>query len=149
MSIHPHRKVMVAGPAGRLETILGPPAAAGEGAWPPLAAIVCHPHPMFGGTMHNKVVYRAAKTIHRFALPVVRFNFRGVGLSEGTHDQGLGEEGDVTAMIDSLALEYPGVPLLLPGFSLGSWAGLRAGCGDPRVSELLGLGLPVGDLDSR
>ncbi len=140
---------MVSGPAGRLETILWSSAEAGEGAWPPLAAIVCHPHPLFGGTMHNKVVYQAAKTIHRFALPVVRFNFRGVGLSEGTHDKGLGEEGDVIAMIDLLALEYPGVPLLLAGFSFGSWVGLRAGCGDPRVSELLGLGLPVGDLDSR
>ena len=140
---------MVSGPAGRLETILWSPAEAEEGAWPPLAAIVCHPHPLFGGTMHNKVVYQAAKTIHRFALPVVRFNFRGVGLSEGTHDKGLGEEGDVIAMIDFLALEYPGVPLLLAGFSFGSWVGLRAGCGDPRVSELLGLGLPVADLDSR
>ena len=140
---------MVSGPAGRLESILWSPSEAGEGVRPPLAAIVCHPHPLFGGTMHNKVVYQAAKTIHRFALPVVRFNFRGVGLSEGTHDKGLGEEGDVIAMIDYLALEYPGVPLLLAGFSFGSWVGLRAGCGDPRVSELLGLGLPVADLDSR
>jgi alpha/beta superfamily hydrolase len=140
---------MVSGPAGRLETILWSPAEAGESARPSLAAIVCHPHPLFGGTMHNKVVYQTAKTIHRFALPVLRFNFRGVGLSEGTHDKGLGEEGDVIAMIDFLALEYPGVPLLLAGFSFGSWVGLRAGCGDPRVGELLGLGLPVGDLDSR
>ena len=140
---------MVSGPAGRLESILWSPSEAGEGVRPPLAAIVCHPHPLFGGTMHNKVVYQAAKTIHRFALPVLRFNFRGVGLSEGTHDKGLGEEGDVIAMIDFLALEYPGVPLLLAGFSFGSWVGLRAGCGDSRVSELLGLGLPVGDLDSR
>jgi len=140
---------MVSGPAGRLESILWSPSEAGEGVRPPLAAIVCHPHPLFGGTMHNKVVYQAAKTIHRFALPVLRFNFRGVGLSEGTHDKGLGEEGDVIAMIDFLALEYPGVPLLLAGFSFGSWVGLRAGCGDSRVSELLGLGLPVADLDSR
>ncbi len=139
---------MVAGPAGRLETILWSVSEEGEGSRPPLAALVCHPHPLFGGTMHNKVVYQAAKTIHRFALPVVRFNFRGVGLSEGTHDKGIGEEGDVIAMIDFLALEYPGVPLLLAGFSFGSWVGLRAGCIDPRVSELLGLGLPVADLDS-
>jgi hypothetical protein len=99
--------------------------------------------------MHNKVVYQTAKTIHRFALPVVRFNFRGVGLSEGTHDKGLGELEDVLAILDFLAAEYPGVPLLLAGFSFGSWVGLRAGCADPRVTELLGLGLPVGDLDSR
>jgi alpha/beta superfamily hydrolase len=114
-----------------------------------LAAVVCHPHPLFGGTMHNKVVYQAAKTIHRFGLPVVRFNFRGVGLSEGTHENGLGEEGDVLAAIDFLAGEFPGAPLLVAGFSFGSWVGLRAGCGDARVAELLGLGLPVADLDHR
>jgi alpha/beta superfamily hydrolase len=140
---------MVPGPAGRMETILWSTPQREEGARPPLAAVVCHPHPLFGGTMHNKVVYQTAKTIHRFGLPVVRFNFRGVGLSEGTHDKGIGEERDVVAVIDFLAAEYPGVPQLLAGFSFGSWVGLRAGCGDPRVMELLGLGLPVGDLDSR
>ncbi len=140
---------MVSGPAGLIETILWSTSEEGERARPPLAAVVCHPHPMFGGTMHNKVVYQTAKTIHRFGLPVVRFNFRGVGLSEGTHDKGLGEERDVLAIIDFLAAEYPALPLLLAGFSFGSWVGLRAGCGDPRVTELLGLGLPVGDLDSR
>jgi len=140
---------MVPGPAGLIESIIWSTSQEGEGARPPLAAVVCHPHPRFGGTMHNKVVYQTAKTIHRFALPVVRFNFRGVGLSEGTHDKGVGEEQDVVAILDFLAAEYPGVPLLLAGFSFGSWVGLRAGCGDPRVTELLGLGLPVGDLDSR
>jgi hypothetical protein len=140
---------MVSGPAGRLETILWATREEAEGARPPLAAIICHPHPLFGGTMHNKVVYQTAKTIHRFALPVARFNFRGVGLSEGTHDKGVGEEQDVAAVINFLAAEYPTVPLLLAGFSFGSWVGLRAGCGDPRVAELLGLGLPVGEFDSR
>jgi alpha/beta superfamily hydrolase len=140
---------MVPGPAGRMEAILWSTPPGEEGARPPLAALVCHPHPMFGGTMHNKVVYQTAKTIHRFGLPVVRFNFRGVGLSEGTHDKGIGEVSDVVAIIDFLAAEYPGVPQLLAGFSFGSWVGLRAGCGDSRVKELLGLGLPVGDADSR
>ena len=149
MPTQPHRTLMLSGPAGRLETILWSKPQEGAGARPPLAAVVCHPHPLFGGTMHNKVVYQAAKTIHRFGLPIVRFNFRGVGLSEGTHDKGLGEKDDVLAVIDFLAAEYPGVPLLLAGFSFGSWVGLNAGCGDPRVTELLGLGLPVGDLDSR
>jgi alpha/beta superfamily hydrolase len=149
MPTQPHRTLMLSGPAGRIEAILWSTADKGEGARPPLAAVVCHPHPLFGGTMHNKVVYQTAKTIHRYGLPVVRFNFRGVGLSEGTHDKGVGEEHDVLAVIDFLAAEYPGVPLLLAGFSFGSWVGLRAGCGDPRVTELLGLGLPVGDLDSR
>ena len=86
-----HRTLMLPGPAGRIETILWSTSQEGEGARPPLAAVVCHPHPLFGGTMHNKVVYQTAKTIHRFGLPVVRFNFRGVGLSEGTHDKGVGE----------------------------------------------------------
>jgi len=140
---------MFPGPAGRLEAILWSVSEEGEGAQPPLAAVVCHPHPLFGGTMHNKVVYQTAKTIHRFGLPVLRFNFRGVGLSEGTHDKGIGETEDVAAAIGFLAEEYPGVPLLLAGFSFGSWVGLRAGCGDSRVTELIGLGLPVGDLESR
>jgi uncharacterized protein len=144
-----HRTLMLTGSAGRLEAILWSPPGKGEDARPPVAAIVCHPHPLFGGTMHNKVVYQTAKTLHRFALPVVRFNFRGVGLSEGAHDKGDGETDDVRAVIDFLAQEYPGVPLLVAGFSFGSWVGLRAGCGDARVSELIGLGLPVGDLDSR
>ncbi len=140
---------MLSGPAGKLEGILWAIPEAAEVTQPPLAAVVCHPHPLFGGTMHNKVVYQTAKTIHRFGLPVLRFNFRGVGLSEGTHDKGAGEMDDVVAALDFLAEEYPGVPLLLAGFSFGSWVGLRAGCGDSRVTELLGLGLPVGDLDSR
>jgi alpha/beta superfamily hydrolase len=140
---------MVTGPSGRIETILWSTPQGEEGVRPPLAAVVCHPHPLFGGTMHNKVVYQTAKTIHRFGLPVVRFNFRGVGLSEGIHDKGVGEERDVAAIIDFLEAEHPGVPQLVAGFSFGSWVGLRAGCGDPRVTELLGLGLPVGDLDSR
>jgi len=140
---------MLSGPAGRIETLLWSTSKKGEDARPPLAAVVCHPHPLFGGTMHNKVVYQAAKTIHRFGLPVARFNFRGVGLSEGTHDKGLGEKDDVLAVIDFLAAEYPGVPLLVAGFSFGSWVGLRAGCGDARVAEVIGLGLPVGDLESR
>ena len=96
--------------------------------------------------MHNKVVYQTAKTLHRFGLPVLRFNFRGVGASEGTHDEGAGERDDVSAALDFLATEYPGVPLLLAGFSFGSWVGLRVGCADARVTHLIGLGLPVGDL---
>src|SRR5713226_6987811 len=114
-----HRTLFLPGPAGRLEALLWDlqrPEGKGQ---PPMAAVVCHPHPLFGGTMHNKVVYQAAKTIHRFGLPVVRFNFRGVGLSEGTHDKGVGEEDDVLAVIDFLAAEYPGAPLLLAGFSFG------------------------------
>jgi alpha/beta superfamily hydrolase len=140
-----HRTLFLPGPAGRLEALLWSVAANQNGA-PSLAAVVCHPHPRFGGTMHNKVVYQTAKTLHRFGLPVLRFNFRGVGQSEGSYDKGRGEVDDAAAVLDFLATEYPGTPLLLAGFSFGSWVGLRAGCNDARVKELIGLGLPVGDL---
>jgi hypothetical protein len=149
MALLSHRSLVVAGPAGKLEAILWSSPERGDSARPALAAVVCHPHPLYGGTMHNKVVYQTAKTIHRFGLPVLRFNFRGVGLSEGKHDEGRGEEGDVVAAMDFVAAEYPGVPLLVAGFSFGSWVGLRAACADPRVTEMVGLGLPVGDLGSR
>jgi alpha/beta superfamily hydrolase len=132
-----------------METILWSTSETEKGERPLLAAVVCHPHPLFGGTMHNKVVYQTAKTIHRFRVPVVRFNFRGVGMSEGAHDKGEGETEDVRAVLGFLAGEFPGVPLLVAGFSFGSWVGLRAGCGDERVRELIGLGLPVGDFDAR
>jgi uncharacterized protein len=146
---HPHRTPMLNGPAGRLEALLWSFPARGDAESPPLAAVVCHPHPLYGGTMHNKVVYQAAKTLHRFGLPVLRFNFRGAGLSEGTHDNGHGELEDVSAALDFLAGEYPGAPLLVAGFSFGSWVGSRVGCRDSRVTELIGLGLPVGSLGDR
>jgi alpha/beta superfamily hydrolase len=144
-----HRTFFLPGPAGRLEALLWAVPERVDDARPPLAAVVCHPHPLFGGTMHNKVVYQTAKTLHRFGLPVLRFNFRGTGLSDGTHDEGRGEEQDVSSALDFLAAEYPNVPLLFAGFSFGSWVGLRAGCKDSRVTDLIGLGLPVGDLATR
>ena len=140
---------MLNGPAGRIETILWSVSSDPEAAQPPLAAVVCHPHPLFGGTMHNKVVYQAAKSIHQFGLPVVRFNFRGVGLSEGQHDNGQGEAHDVQAVLNFLADEFPGLPLLVAGFSFGAWVGLRTGCADARVTELIGLGLPVASFKNR
>src|ERR1700678_836180 len=125
------------GPAGRLEALLngGRPDA-------PYAALVCHPHPLFGGTMHNKVVYHAMKAFQACGLPVLRFNFRGAGLSEGTHDHGRGEVTDVRAALDWLQREYQ-LPLLFAGFSFGSSVGLRACCGDERVKGIAALGLPV------
>lgn len=146
MPSQPHRNLMLPGPAGKLEAILWATAEQPHGAHPFLAAVVCHPHPLFGGTMHNKVVYQTAKTIHQFGLPVLRFNFRGAGLSEGVHDKGMGELEDVLAALDFMTSEYPKAPPLVAGFSFGSWVGLRAGCGDARVTELIGLGLPVGDV---
>jgi hypothetical protein len=134
-----HRKLFLDGSAGRLEALL----------WtsgiedPKLAAVVCHPHPLFAGTMHNKVVYQAAKALHLRGIPVLRFNFRGAGLSEGVHDQGNGEREDVRVALDYLAAQYPDGDLLLAGFSFGSWVGLRVGCAEERVTDLIGLGLPA------
>ncbi len=125
------------GPAGRIEALLnmGRPDAG-------YAALVCHPHPLFGGTMHNKVVYHAMKAFQAYGLPVLRFNFRGAGLSEGAHDNGRGEVSDVRAALDWLEREYQ-LPLLFAGFSFGSSVGLRACCGDERIRGIAALGLPV------
>ncbi len=141
---HDSRNFFLEGPAGRLEAILWTPSAAARA---PLAAVVCHPHPLFGGTMHNKVIYQTAKSLGALGIPVLRFNFRGAGLSAGVHDHGRGEQGDVRAALDFLASEFPGVPLLLGGFSFGAWVGLRVGCEDQRVSHLIGLGIPVDSTD--
>ena len=97
--------------------------------------------------MHNKVVYQAAKAMHLRDIPVLRFNFRGAGQSEGEHDRGAGEADDVRAALDYLSGEFPQRPILLAGFSFGSLVGLRAGCADERVSDLIGLGIPVDNSD--
>ena len=141
---HDSRSFFVEKPGGRLEAILWKPCSIKR---PPLAAVVGHPHPLFGGTMHNKVVYQTAKTLDALGIPVLRFNFRGAGLSSGVHDGGRGEQDDVRAALDFLKAEFPGVPLLLAGFSFGAWVGLRVGCQDSRVSHLIGLGIPVNDSD--
>lgn len=139
-----HRTIFLNGPAGRLEAMLW---TAPTNAELRRVAVVCHPHPLFGGTMHNKVVYQIAKTLHQHGAPVLRFNFRGAGLSEGVHDKGHGEAGDVRAAIDHVASEFAGAPILLAGFSFGAFVGLRVGCEDARVKELVGTGLPVNGSD--
>jgi uncharacterized protein len=141
---HDSLKVFIDGPVGQIEGILW---TSTRFRTPPFAAVLCHPHPLFGGTLHNKVVYQAAKTIDRLGIPVLRFNFRGAGLSAGVHDKGRGEQGDVQAAVDYLANEFPNTPLILGGFSFGSWVGLRIGCSDPRVTELIGIGVPVDSSD--
>jgi alpha/beta superfamily hydrolase len=125
------------GPAGRLEAVLN----TGRED-PPFTALVCHPHPPSGGTLHNKVVYNAMKVFSAFGLPVLRFNFRGAGLSEGVYDDGHGEQNDVRAALEWLELNFR-KPILFAGFSFGANVGLRACCGDIRVKGLIGLGLPV------
>ena len=141
---HESKNFSLEGPAGKLEAVLWTPA---HGAQPGFAAVVCHPHPLFGGTLHNKVVYQAAKALDACGGAVLRFNFRGMGLSEGTHDRGQGERDDVRAAVDFLAGHFSDVPLVVAGFSFGCWVGLRVGCEDARVKRLIGIGAPVNDSD--
>jgi uncharacterized protein len=131
------RSIDLLGPAGRLEALLNTGKDDAR-----YAAVVSHPHPLFGGTMHNKVVYHAMKSFQSFGIPVLRFNFRGAGLSEGKHDNGYGEVADVRAALDWMQQEYER-PILFAGFSFGSFVGLKACCGDERVKGIAALGLPV------
>jgi uncharacterized protein len=137
------RSLFLDGPAGRLEGLLNSGAANATH-----AALVCHPHPMFGGTMHNKVVFHAMKALNSFGFPVLRFNFRGTGLSHGDHDHGAGETEDVRTALDWLAREFH-LPLIFAGFSFGAAIGLRAACSDDRVKAVIGLGVPLNPVDER
>jgi hypothetical protein len=134
---------MLDGAAGQLEALLNSGA---ENATH--AALVCHPHPVFGGTMHNKVVFHAMKALNSFGFPVLRFNFRGTGLSHGEHDHGRGEIDDVRTALDWLDREFR-LPLIFAGFSFGAAVGLNAACADDLVKELIGLGTPVAPVDDR
>jgi hypothetical protein len=131
------RSLFLDGPAGRLEALLN---AGAEN--PTCAALVCHPHPLFGGTMHNKVVFHTMKALNGLGLPVLRFNFRGTGLSQGEHDNGQGEVEDVRTALDWLDNEFH-LPLIFAGFSFGAAVGLRATHADERVQVLIGVGTPV------
>lgn len=106
------------------------------------AALVCHPHPLFGGTLHNKVVFHTMKALSSFGFPVLRMNFRGTGLSQGEHDHGNGEVDDVRTALNWLDAEFQ-LPLIFAGFSFGAAVGLRAACSDDRVRAAIGLGTPV------
>jgi alpha/beta superfamily hydrolase len=130
------------GPAGKIEAILKEPAG-------PVtrAAIVCHPHPLFGGTMHNKVVFRIARAFGDAGFAVLRFNFRGAGRSEGTHDSGLGEQDDLRAAIEFIERKYPTAEIWLAGFSFGSAVMLRAAACDDRVRAIVAAGVPVSRQD--
>lgn len=137
------RSLFLDGPAGRLEALLN--AGSSDATY---AALVCHPHPIFGGTLHNKVVFHAMKALNGFGFPVLRFNFRGAGLSEGEHDHGDGEMDDVRVALDWLEREYT-LPIVFSGFSFGAAVGLRTACPDERVKALVGLGTPVTPIDDR
>lgn len=139
-------QVEIPAPHGFLEGLLrvpDHPAESGSAAAPSMAAVICHPHPEGGGTMHNKVVFRIAQALSEVGMPALRFNFRGVGRSTGYYAGGRGEADDVRAALDYLAGLYPHTPLCLAGFSFGSWVGLPVGCASSRVRQLIGVGVPV------
>jgi alpha/beta superfamily hydrolase len=107
------------------------------------AAVLCHPHPQYGGNMHERVVFRMARAFHAAGFATLRFNFRGVGLSGGTFDSGEGERDDVRAGLDHLESLQPGVEMTVAGYSFGAWTGLAVGVSDERVKHLVGVGVPL------
>ena len=140
--MYPAGNLFIPAPHGRLEAILKAPRGEARG-----VALVLHPHPLGGGTMHNKVVFRAAAALNEAGLTTLRVNFRGVGQSTGTHDEGYGEQDDVRAGLDYLAEKHPGQEITLCGFSFGARVGLEAGIADNRVVRLLSIGTPVDKYD--
>jgi uncharacterized protein len=146
------------GPAGRLEALLDEPATdrgvspdgyvqSGRDRGLRAAVVLGHPHPQYGGTMHTKTIYQAAKALARIGCAVLRFNFRGVGRSAGAYDEGNGEREDFRAALDFMSARYSGVPVWVGGMSFGSWIALTVGAEDPRVSLLLGIAVTVNRYD--
>lgn len=147
----------IPGPAGRLESLVDHPASRCTTAPPPLTtpegepivhvpkaiAILAHPHPLYGGSMHTKAIFQAAKAFCRLGCAVMRFNFRGVGTSGGDFADGVGEIEDFRAAVDFMTARYPGVPVWAAGMSFGSYVAMTAGARDPRVTTLVGIAAPV------
>ncbi len=125
---------------GHLEGILKPEE---ERSQPRYVGIACHPHPLYAGTMHNKVVFRVAQALQSLNIPALRFNFRGIGHSTGTYDEGRGEKDDVRYALDFLSRRYPGIPAIIAGFSFGSYVGMRVAAVDDRAQAMIGLGVPA------
>jgi len=148
----------IPGPAGRLEAILDEPPVVGgvndeglvERGRPNgvrAAVVLAHPHPQYGGTMNTKVVYQAAKAFRRIGCAVLRFNFRGVGTSEGSWDEGRGEMDDFRAGVTFMRVRHPDIPLWSAGMSFGAWIALTVGAEDARISALLGIAPPLSKYD--
>src|SRR5678815_4386855 len=146
------------GPAGRLEALLDepvPPGTVGSDGRVSIghpggvraAVVFGHPHTEYGGTMHTKVVYQAAKALSRIGCAVLRFNFRGAGASAGRFDNGPGETDDFRAALDFMHAAYPTAPIWAAGMSFGAWVALAAGAADSRVSTLIGIALPISRYD--
>jgi alpha/beta superfamily hydrolase len=131
------RTIWIEGAAGRLE------AAAREAETARAAAVIAHPHPQYGGTLHNPVIFHADRELNRAGWSTLRFNFRGAGSSEGSHDEGEGEVDDVASAVKWLRGEVSDVPLLIVGYSFGSWCGLRYAMGDRGVAAVVVIGMPV------
>jgi alpha/beta superfamily hydrolase len=141
MNPKPLRHVDLYGSAGRLEALYR------ELQDPVGVAVICHPHPMGGGTLHNKVVFRAARGLENANIATLRFNFRGVGASAGKHDEGEGEQGDVLTAIEWAKKKHPGKKLIVGGFSFGAWVASRVACELPEVDAIFLIGTPVNKYD--
>lgn len=131
---------LLAGPAGRLEALLEETE---SGGMIERAVVICHPHPQFGGTMHNKVVYRMARAARATGAAVLRFNYRGVGRSSGVYDGGRGEQDDLRAAMRYMRDRYPGRALSIGGFSFGARVSLRVSCGEAGIDRVVAVGAPV------
>ncbi len=140
--MYPKGNLFIPALHGKLEAILKEPTGEVRG-----VALVCHPHPLGGGTMHNKVVYRAAAGLLDAALVTLRFNFRGVGNSTGAHDDGNGEKDDVRDALDYLSENYPNLPVTMAGFSFGSRVGSEVALDDARIERIISIGTPVDKYD--
>lgn len=140
--MYPKGNLFIPASVGRLEAILKKPAGEAVG-----VALVCHPNPLGGGTMHNKVVFRAAAGLVDAGLITIRFNFRGVGDSSGAHNDGNGEKTDVLDVINYLTANYPNLPVTLAGFSFGSRVGAEVALDDARIVRLISIGTPVDRYD--
>ena len=140
--MYPAGNLFIPAEHGRLEAILKESSGETKG-----VALVCHPHPLGGGTMHNKVVYRAAAGLQEAGLVTLRFNFRSVGLSTGTHDEGIGEKDDIRTALNYLTENYPNQEITFAGFSFGSRFGTETILDDERVVRIISLGTPVEKYD--
>jgi len=143
LTMYPTGNLFIETDHGRLEAILKEP----RDALPRGAALVLHPHPLGGGTMHNKVVFRAAAALNDAGLVALRINFRGVGQSTGAHDEGRGEKDDARRGLDYLSENYPHLSVTLCGFSFGARVGMEVGKDDQRVANLISIGTPVDKYD--
>ena len=136
--MYPKGNLLIPASHGQLEAIIKEPSGERRG-----IGLVCHPHPLGGGTMHNKVVFRAAAALVDAGLTTIRFNFRGVGASTGEHNEVEGGIEDIRDVLDYISSNYPGEPVTLAGFSFGSRTGLAVGINDNRVVRLISIGTPV------